>query len=71
MKKFETLTDLEILYYAYECILDRWSKETDIKEELIAKKLCTDISDARLAKLDAKLAELHAEILRLERRSAK
>lgn len=29
MKKFETITEKEILTYAYFAILDRWNKETD------------------------------------------
>lgn len=71
MKKFETLTDLEVLYYAYNSILAIWAKEIDRKDDLLANNLTTNISDARLAKLDAKLAELHAEILRLEKKERK
>jgi hypothetical protein len=64
--KFTSISDLELLYSAYSSILTKWVKETDHKADLIENGLSTEIADARIKKLDQQLAELHAEILKLE-----
>ena len=66
MKKFKTLTELELLNAAYAHILVQWTRKADQNQELIEKNLPNDITKYWLNKYDEQLAELHAEILELE-----
>jgi len=66
MKNFTTLTELEILYAAYSTILANWVRSSDRNQELIDNNLPNNIEKHRLDKYNEQLAELHAEILKLE-----
>lgn len=62
MKKFETVTELEILNAAYSCYLSKWYNEI-----CILKKNSNDfIAKAREPKLRKICDELRAEIIKLE-----
>ena len=61
MKQFETLTELEILNAAYANILEKWSRKVDQNQERPNK-----ITQYWIDKYNKQLAELHAEILKLE-----
>lgn len=67
MKKFKTLTELDILHSAYFHILSKWAKEDEHHQRLANENLATDISEHRLQRYKSQLDELHAEILRLEK----
>lgn len=62
MKKFETVTDLEILETAYFCYLSKWYKEICILD----KNPTNCIAKARELKLKKICDELRAELIKLE-----
>lgn len=62
MKTFETMTELQVLLYAYSHILDEWLKAKDHLDQLPDNKF----TKARFEKWDAKYNEIHARILELE-----
>ena len=66
MIKFKTMTELQLLYCAYNHILERWCKKLDQLEEHKKADLPTDSIEYWLNKYRKQLDELHAEILRLE-----
>lgn len=62
MKKFETLSNREILNAAYFYYLDEWYKEVCF----LAKNPLDCIAKVRESKLKKILDELHAEVINLE-----
>lgn len=67
MRKFETLTELEILNCAYANILAKWARTDDRNRKIIEETgKPNEITEFWLNKYRKQLDELHAEILRLE-----
>lgn len=62
MKKFETLTEYEILSATYSYYLLKWGKEMDFLE----KNPDDIIAKSRLPKLSNILDELHNEVVNLK-----
>ena len=68
MKKFDTLSELDVLHLAYTTLLRNWDKEKHDNEKtisLIGRE--NIISKSRIEKYESQLEELHSEILRLEK----
>lgn len=62
MKDFTTMTELQLLHFAYFGILDIWLKE---HEHLVANP-DNKITKARFEKINARYEEIRARILELE-----
>lgn len=65
MKKFETVTEKELLYIVYEELLRRYMKAKEIADSLPGNT----ISAARCERARARYEEIRAEILRKECKS--
>lgn len=63
MKKFETMTELELLNAAYKTVLGRWARE----REFVGENPANEIAVYHMNRYWAMLKELSAEIIRLER----
>lgn len=62
-----TITTLEIYNMAYNTLLERWQREESYnKQFIIEHNRESSISIARIKKYKEQIAELHAEILKLE-----
>ena len=66
MKNFRTLTDLQILYAAYNQILGIWLTESERNERMKHDGIPNKITQNRVNKLQAQLDELNDEIIRME-----
>jgi len=72
MKKFATLTELEVLNLAYDSILGMWNESIQLNED--CKKIVghgSFIYERRISQYKEKMEELHSEILRLEKNENK
>lgn len=72
MKKFDTLTELEVLNLAYDSILRMWNEAIESNEN--CKKdlgYSNPIFEYRIVHYRIKMEELHSEILRLEKNENK
>lgn len=67
MKKFKTVTEYELLNMAYGELLRRYLKEKEIVDSLPENR----IAAARCERARGKYEEIRAEILRLEKKSAR
>ena len=64
MKKFKTMSEIDLLYYAYWQLLD----ESRRNEDKLIKFPTNVIFKGYSVKLQAKIVEISAEIIRLERK---
>lgn len=72
MKKFDTLTDLEVLNLAYDSILRMWNEANESNED--CKKdlgYSNPIFEYRIVRYRIKMEELRSEILSLEKKENK
>ena len=70
MKKFNSLTELDLLKLAYATLLGRWVGQLEKKETANRKKpgAHTPIADHWISRYSTQLDELHAENLKLEQK---
>lgn len=71
MKKFETLSELDILNLAYFELLRKWDNEREKNDETI-RLVGHDniIAQHHMSRYKAQMQELHAEICRLENKKS-
>ncbi len=72
MKKFATLTELEVLNLAYDSILRMWNESIELNE--YSKKVFGHgnfLYERRISQYKENMEELHSEILRLEKNENK
>lgn len=72
MKKFATLTELEVLNLAYDSILRMWNESIELNED--CKKIVghgSFIYERRISQYKEKMEELRSEILSLEKKENK
>ena len=66
MKDFETISELEILNYAWFAIIKKYEREEERANSLHALGKEAPIAEARMKKLSAQGNELHDRICELE-----
>lgn len=67
MEKFKTISEHEILNYAWLAVLTKYQHDEERAKRLWALGKSAPIAEARMEKLKAQEAELHAAILGLEK----
>jgi hypothetical protein len=62
MKNFNSITEKDILYYAYHGIMEKLDKE----QKHLEAHSTSQIAPARIEKYNKQLAEIHARIIEIE-----
>jgi len=65
--KFESITELEVLRYAYDCVLEKWS----IWKERLENCPESEYAKEMKSLLDTQLNELGSKIYKLEKKEDK
>lgn len=63
MKPLETMTEYQVLLYAYYHVLDMWLKES----EILKRRPESATAKARFESLNAKYEELRSRLIELEK----
>lgn len=67
MKEFQTISEHEILNYAWLAVLTKYQREEERAKHLWALGKSAPIAEARMEKLKTQEQELHDAILELEK----
>ena len=67
MEKFKTISELEILNYAWLEVLKKYQRAEERAKRLYSLGKSAPIAEARMEKLKAQEQELHDAILELEK----
>lgn len=68
MRELKTIDTATVFKLAYSALLEHWCDEMERKARLADQGHASPISDARIAKYEMQLAELHDRIVEVEKK---